>query len=200
MRWMSCSVSASFHAKWVCASTSPGMRVAPAPSMTVQPSRGTTRLPGATRSMRLPRMSTSPAKGWAPVPSRMRTLVKRVQFMSASREGGRARDTRRLAGVPRRRGAVELAVLHHREDLRLVLQDADVGKRVAVDEQQVGEETFAHLAQLVAAHHHLAAQLRRREQRLHRAHAEVLHEVLEVARVGAVLGPGEAIVAAGQDT
>ena len=43
---------------------------------------------------------------------------------------------------------MELAVLHHREDARLVLQHRDVGERVAVDQQQVGEVALADVAEL----------------------------------------------------
>jgi hypothetical protein len=45
---------------------------------------------------------------------------------------------------------------------RLVLQQRDVGERIAVDQQQVGEDSPPSPAQLVAAHHHLAAELSRR--------------------------------------
>ena len=47
-------------------------------------------------------------------------------------------------------------------------------------------------------HHHLPAPARGRDEGLHRRHAEVLHEVLEVLGVLAVRRPGEAVVAAGQ--
>ena len=50
--------------------------------------------------------------------------------------------------------AVELAALHHRQDARLVLQDGDVGERVAVDQQQVGVAAFAHVADRLAHLHH----------------------------------------------
>src|SRR5437588_7899288 len=42
----------------------------------------------------------------------------------------------------------ELAVLHDREQLGLVLQERDVRERVAVDEQQVGEPALAELAEV----------------------------------------------------
>ncbi len=61
MRWRSERVAASFHEKWVCASTMPGMRVAPAPSITVTPAVDSDRGPRPTRAMRLPCTSTSPA-------------------------------------------------------------------------------------------------------------------------------------------
>ena len=60
----------------MCASTMPGISVAPAPSMTVTPAVGSERAPRPTRAMRLPWTSTSPAYGGAPVPSMIRTLVK----------------------------------------------------------------------------------------------------------------------------
>ena len=103
------------------------------------------------------------------------------------------------AGALQLRLARELAVLHHRQETLAVLQHGDVRQRIAVHQQQVGEEAFLDLPELVAAHHDLAAEAGRRQQRLHRREAEVLHEVLEVLRVGAVLDPGEAVVAAGQD-
>jgi hypothetical protein len=40
MRWIASSVGWSFHEKWVCASTIPGMRKAPAPSTTRAPPTG----------------------------------------------------------------------------------------------------------------------------------------------------------------
>src|SRR6266850_4210640 len=91
----------------------------------------------------------------------------------------------------------ELAVLHDREQLGSILQDRDVRERVAVDEQQVGEPAIADLAEILA-HHDLPAPARRRDERLHRRHAEVLDEVLEVFRVLAVWRPGESVVAAGE--
>ena len=81
----------------------------------------------------------------------------------------------------------------------LVLQHGDVGHRIAVDQQQVGEVALLDLPELAAAHHDLAAVAGRRHQRLHRREAEILHEVFEVLGVGAVLDPGEAVVAARQD-
>ena len=97
-----------------------------------------------------------------------------------------------------RRLLVEHAVLHHRQHARRLAQHREIRQRVAVDEDQVGEEAFLQLAELVAAHHDLAAVLRRRQDRLHRRHPEVLDEELEVARVLAVRREGEPVVAAGQ--
>src|SRR5688572_21388804 len=82
MRWMAERLGWSFHAKWVCASTIPGMSVAPWPSTTVTPAVGRERTPEDTREIRLPCTSTSPAKGCAPEASKMRTLVKRTLAMS----------------------------------------------------------------------------------------------------------------------
>ena len=75
MRWISWSVAASFQEKCVWASTIPGMSVAPAPSITVAPATGRLRVPRATRPMRLPWTSTSPANGAPPLPSNTRTFV-----------------------------------------------------------------------------------------------------------------------------
>ena len=80
-----------------------------------------------------------------PVPSRMRTLVKRTLGPWRS---PRVRPPSACVRAERTgRRAVELAVLHHRQDARLVLQHGDVGERVAVDQQQVGEVAFAHVAE-----------------------------------------------------
>ena len=91
---------------------------------------------------------------------------------------------------------VERAVLHDRVDLVVVLQDGDVGERVAVDENEVGEEAGLDLAEVVGPEHDLAAELGGREDGLHRREPEPLDEVLEVAGVRPVRGPGEAVVAA----
>jgi len=45
MRWMLSSEGWSFQLKWVWASTMPGIRKAPAPSITVAPATGGTRSP-----------------------------------------------------------------------------------------------------------------------------------------------------------
>ena len=74
----------SFQEKWVCASTRPGINVAPAASMVCTPAGGVVRAPRATRRMRLPWTSTSPVYGCAPLPSKMRTLVNRMFAMLGS--------------------------------------------------------------------------------------------------------------------
>src|SRR5687767_2073361 len=94
-------------------------------------------------------------------------------FLSSDVAAALRADLRHLA---------ELAVLHDREQAVLVLQDREVGERVAVDQQEVGEPAFADLAQ-VLPHHHLAAPAGGRDDRLQRRHAEVLHEVIEVLGV-----------------
>ena len=78
MRWIASSVGWSFHEKWVCASTIPGIRKAPAPSTTRAPPTGAARTPLALRTTRAilsPWTSTSPMNGASPPPSKMRTLV-----------------------------------------------------------------------------------------------------------------------------
>ena len=45
MRWIASRLGWSFHEKWVCASTMPGIRKAPAPSTTCAPPTGTARTP-----------------------------------------------------------------------------------------------------------------------------------------------------------
>ena len=59
--WIASSVLELVQPRWVCASHMPGMSVAPAPSITVTPATGSARAPRATRRMRLPCTSTSPA-------------------------------------------------------------------------------------------------------------------------------------------
>ena len=79
MRWIASRLGWSFHEKWVCASTMPGIRNAPAPSTTVAPATGSGRAPWplrVTREILLPCTSTSPLNGVSPPPSKMRTLVK----------------------------------------------------------------------------------------------------------------------------
>ncbi len=94
---------------------------------------------------------------------------------------------------------MELAVLHDGEDAVLVLQDAHVGDRVAVDQQQVGEVTLLDQAELVAHVHDLPAIFRRRQDGLHRRETEHLDEGLDVLGVGALGRPGKAVVAADTD-
>ena len=60
MRWIALRPGWSFQAKCVCASVMPGIKVAPAASITVMPAVGMDRTPLATRAMRLPWTSTSP--------------------------------------------------------------------------------------------------------------------------------------------
>src|SRR5258708_22187619 len=91
---------------------------------------------------------------------------------------------------------VEHAVLHDAEQPRRVLQHRDVRDRIAGDQQQVGEVPFLDLAELVAPHHDLAPELRRGQQRLHRREPEILDEIFQVLRVGAVRDPREAVVTA----
>src|SRR5882672_12077857 len=119
------------------------------------------------------------------------------------------RDTRSASGhraAPAGLGGADLgllvehAILHHGEELGLVAQNAEVGEGVPVHQDQVGKVAVLELAELAALHHDLAAVAGGREQRLHRRHPEILHEVLEVTGVLAVRGEGEAVVAAGEHT
>src|SRR5882672_4801878 len=84
MSWISISVAASFHEKCVCASTKPGISVAPAASITETPTVDSDRALRPTRAMRLPCTSTSPVYGWAPLPSMIRTLVNSTFSMVIS--------------------------------------------------------------------------------------------------------------------
>ncbi len=91
---------------------------------------------------------------------------------------------------------MEGAVLHDRQHLLAIGQDRKIGERIAIDQQQVGEEAFLELTQLAWPLHDRAAMKRRREQRLHRRHAGVFDEILQILGVLAVARPGEAVIAA----
>ena len=62
---------------WACDSTSPGISVRPAPSITVAPSTRGGVVPGVTSVIRLPSTLTEPANASRPLPSNTRTLVIR---------------------------------------------------------------------------------------------------------------------------
>ena len=70
-----------------------------------------------------------------------------------------------------------------------------MAKGIAVDQQQVGEEAFAHLAERRAHAHDLAAARSRADDRLHRRETQQVDEVGEVARIRPVRIPHEAVVA-----
>src|SRR4051812_30973169 len=125
MRWIADSVAASFQEKCVCASHMPGISVAPAPSITVAAVDATGATERPTCRMRLPSTSTLPLQGGVPVPSSTRTLVKRTLSMGLSLLSGGPAGRGAGAGAHLGR-AVELAVLHHRQDAALVLQHGDV--------------------------------------------------------------------------
>jgi len=91
-------------------------------------------------------------------------------------------------------GLVHAAVDQDDVELRMVLQDLDVGERVAVDDDAVRVVARFDLAELVLAHEQLGHAGRRGDDALVRGEAEQLLEVGEVAGVGAVGGPGEAVV------
>src|SRR6266568_1521580 len=94
---------------------------------------------------------------------------------------------------------VQAAVLHDDEQRVLTLQALDVGERIAIDEQEVGEVAGLDLAELVRAAHDLATHPGGRDERLHRSEAEHVDEEEEIAGIGAVRVPRESVVAAGQD-
>src|SRR5262245_17585288 len=94
---------------------------------------------------------------------------------------------------------VEAALLHHGEDAVPVLQERDVGQRIAIDQQQVRQTALLHQAELTRLHHDFAAEPGGGDDRLHGREAEIFHEVFEIGGVAAVGDPGEAVVAAGQD-
>src|SRR5574337_1343291 len=82
--WIGSMPGALFHERCRCASISPGMSVAPMPSMTVRPpppAPGESReAPLVTCRIRLPSTTTSPVYGLSPEPSMMRTLANTTPF------------------------------------------------------------------------------------------------------------------------
>src|SRR5215469_7445199 len=96
-------------------------------------------------------------------------------------------------------GLVTQAALHDEGEALVVLQDAYVGQRVAVDQQEIGQVARLDLPEFMASPHDLAAGTRRGLQRFARTESEMLHEMLEVAGVGALRIDGEAVVAADHD-
>jgi hypothetical protein len=94
---------------------------------------------------------------------------------------------------------VELARLHDHGEVLLPLDQRDVLERVALHQQEVGDEAFLHPAELVAHAHQLRAHDRRTAQRLGGRVAEIGDEVLDVAGVLAHRRHREAIVAADHD-
>src|SRR5207244_416770 len=96
-------------------------------------------------------------------------------------------------------GKISYAALHDEGEAPVVLHDADVGGRIAIDQQEIGELAGLDQAELVAALHDLAAGARGRLQGLAGSEAEMGDEVLEVAGVGALRVGGEAVVAAQHD-
>jgi len=63
--------------RWECASTRPGIRVAPCPSTTMALPAASDAAAGTTAAIRLPSTSTEPAKAGAPVQSRTLTFLKK---------------------------------------------------------------------------------------------------------------------------
>jgi hypothetical protein len=93
---------------------------------------------------------------------------------------------------------VQTPVLHDDEERVLPLQELDVGERIAVDEEEIGEVAGLDLAELAGTAHDLAAEAGGGDERLHGSEAEHVDEEEQIARVGAVRVPGEAVVAAGE--
>ncbi len=88
--------------------------------------------------------------------------------------------------------------MHDCQQAALILQNADVGQPIAVDQQKVREKAFFDLPEFVPHRHDLTTQPGRRLDRFHRREVEVVDEMLEIARIGADRVPGEAVVAARQ--
>src|SRR5277367_778674 len=97
------------------------------------------------------------------------------------------------------RVAVHLAVLHDHRETPRPDQDRLVQKRVAVDQQDVGEGAFLDHAEFALVPHQVATDRGRALQRLRRRIAEKLHEMADVAGVLADRRDGETIVAADDD-
>src|SRR5215813_6829976 len=97
------------------------------------------------------------------------------------------------------RSLVEAAVLHDGQEGILSLQALDVGERIAVDEQEVGEVARLDLPELAGPAHDLAAHARGCHQRLRGSEAQHVDEEQEITGVGPVRVPGEAVVAARED-
>src|SRR4051812_26983195 len=130
---------------------------------------------------------TSPPSGMSASSGAYRALAA-----GGSITGPAARIARSISGVMpapsqpgQRRILVEAPILHDAAQALAVLQDPYVGRRVAVDQQQIGQEARLDLAQLVAHAHQLTAQQGRGRQRLFRRVAEQVDEKLEVARIAA---------------
>src|SRR6266436_366110 len=115
-------------------------------------------------------------------------------------KGAAAQREPRAACAASGRGGrlVQTAVLHDDEERVLALQELDVGERIAVDEEEIGEVAGLDLAELLGAAHDLAAEAGGGDERLHGGEAEHVDEEEKIARVGTVRVPGEAVVAAGQ--
>src|SRR5262245_18678011 len=79
-----------------------------------------------------------------------------------------------------RRLFVEPAVFHDREQPVLLLENAHIGERIAVDEKKIGEEALLDLAELVAHAHDLPAMAGGRCYRFHGRHADHLDEIFEI--------------------
>ncbi len=81
----------------------------------------------------------------------------------------------------------------------MLLQDADIGDRVAVDQDHVGEIALLQHAEFVAHAHNLAAEFGGRQDGLHGRHAQKVDEILDILGVGALWRPGEAVIPADED-
>lgn len=88
---------------------------------------------------------------------------------------------------------------NHNIQLVMILQHSDILQRVPIYQYTVPVEPLLDFAQLVLAHHELGDTCCRGDERLHGREAEELDEVVEITSVGAVGGPGEAIVATRED-
>src|SRR5581483_1867618 len=91
---------------------------------------------------------------------------------------------------------LDYASLQHGDKAAAVLQNADIGENVAVDNQDIGKLAPFQGADLVVPPHDLGARFGGARDRFQRRKADVLDEEAEFAGIGAVRAPGEAVVAA----
>ena len=93
----------------------------------------------------------------------------------------------------------ERATLHDGQQLGRVLQDGDVGQRVAVDDEQVGQVALPHRSELVGPAHELGAVPRGPADDVERRDPCLLDVELELVGVAAVGQADGAVVVAAQE-
>src|SRR5688572_22100750 len=108
---------------------------------------------------------------------------------TAESRGDRIRRTRAGNGMRKLtpqlywRDLPEFTVFHDGGQFFTLLQDGDVGKRVAVHKQQVGQITCSDPADAVSHAHDLPAKPRGGDDRIHRRKTQQIDEMLDVASI-----------------